>query len=124
MREYDDMSVYVIGAQSDNELIVSDVLDLIHECFDTIFPRGINRKSLTDNMLPVILIIDELIDEGIIMTTDTDVVLDRIDQKKKIHTSDTKQSADAPKEESIGGGYSFASVFASAKNSLAKTLAL
>ena len=54
--------MFVVGTNSDNELIVSEVLNTLHECFDTIFPRGINRKNLTDNMLPVILIFDELID--------------------------------------------------------------
>ena len=81
-REYDDLIIFVIGGAHDNELIISEVLNTLHECFDSIFPRGINRKNLTDNMLPVIMIFDELIDEGIIMSLDTDVIIERINEKK------------------------------------------
>jgi hypothetical protein len=77
------MIMFVIGGTNDNELIISEVLNTLHECFDSIFTtRGINRKNLTDNMLPVTMIFDELIDDGIIMTTETDVILDRINEKK------------------------------------------
>ncbi len=118
----------MIGGAHDNELIISEVLNTLHECFDSIFPRGINRKNLTDNMLPVIMIFDELIDEGIIMSLDTDAIIERINEKKgsKILTSESKAKVESKEEppSSGSGGYGFASVFASAKNSLAKTLAL
>ena len=80
-------------------------------------------------MTAVILIIDELIDGGIIMSTESATILERIN----IKLSDTKTSSKDPKKdkkeeekqpESTGGYLSFASVFSSAKNSLAKTLAL
>ena len=70
------MIILVVGSAHDNELIVSEVLNTIHECFDSIFPRGINRKNLTDNLIPVIMILDELIDDGIIITTETDVIIE------------------------------------------------
>lgn len=127
--EYDDLLIFVVGNSNDNELIISEVLNTLHECFDSIFPRGINRKNLTDNMLPVIMIFDELIDEGIIMTTETDLIIERINEKKgsKVITAEVKTPStkeEPPSTGSGGGGYSFSSVFASAKNSLAKTLAL
>ena len=80
-------------------------------------------------MLPVIMIFDELIDEGIIMTTETDLIIERINEKKgsKVITAEVKTPStkeEPPSTSSGGGGYSFSSVFASAKNSLAKTLAL
>ena len=34
----------------------------MHECFDRIFRKGIERKALIDNMSAVILIVDELLD--------------------------------------------------------------
>ena len=125
-REYDDLSVFVLGTQNDNELILSDVLDTIHEVLDTCFARGINRKSLTENMVKVILTIDELVDEGIILTTELDEILDRINHQGGSHSTTTAtvestQAQDAPQE---AAGYSFSSVFSSAKSSLAKTLAL
>ena len=67
-RCYTDMTIYVIGdAKNDNELILATVLNTIHDCFDTIFKHNVERKSLINNMTGVILVIDELIDQGIIM---------------------------------------------------------
>ena len=62
------MTIYVLGdGKNDNELILSSVLDTIHSCFGTVFINNIERKSLINNMTAVILVIDELIDQGIIM---------------------------------------------------------
>lgn len=81
-RCYTDMTIYVIGdAKNDNELILASVLDTIHDCFDTIFKHNIERKSLINNMTGVILVIDELIDQGIIMQLDSTTILQRISSK-------------------------------------------
>ena len=62
-RFYTDMTIYVLGdGKNDNELILANVLDTIHSCFDQVFKHNIERKSLINNMTGVILVIDELID--------------------------------------------------------------
>ena len=81
-RSYQDFTIFVIGHNDDNELILAQVLDCIHECFETIFMGNIERKSLIDNMSGVILVIDELIDQGVIMHTDPAIVLARIRTSK------------------------------------------
>ena len=77
-RSYQDFTIFIIGHNEDNELILTVLLDCIHECFDRIFASSIERKSLIDNMSGVILVIDELIDQGVIMHTDPNVILARI----------------------------------------------
>ena len=75
-RCYTDMTIYVLGdGKQDNELILASVLDCIHDCFDTVFKHNIERKSLINNMTGVILVIDELIDQGIIMNLDQKTIL-------------------------------------------------
>lgn len=61
-RCYSDMSIYILGLCDDNELILGQVLDCVHECFDKIFKGQFERKSLIANMSGVILVIDEVID--------------------------------------------------------------
>ena len=61
-RCYQDMSIFMLGREEDNEIILGQVLDCIHECFDKIFKRQIERRNLINNMSGVILVIDELID--------------------------------------------------------------
>ena len=70
-RCYVDMSIYILGEKDDNELILAMVLDTVHECLDKVFKHSIERKSLINNMTAVILVIDELIDQGIVMATDS-----------------------------------------------------
>jgi hypothetical protein len=80
-RCYVDMTIYILGDKEDNELVLGLVLDTIHDCFDTVFKRNIERKSLINNMTAVILVIDELIDQGIVMTVDHSTILKRINIK-------------------------------------------
>ena len=101
-RCYTDMTIYVIGdAKNDNELILGTVLNTIHDCFDTIFKHNVERKSLINNMTGVILVIDELIDQGIIMQLDTQVILQRISSKGDAVVGGQEQ----PAASSGGGGF-------------------
>ena len=83
-------------------------------------------------MTAVILIIDELIDGGIIMTSESSTILDRINIKlatSKKSSKATKSKAEDEKQPeqpaaSSGSYYSFTSVFSNAKSSFAKTLGL
>ena len=92
-RCYTDMTVYVIGdGKQDNELILASVLDTIHDCFDQVFKHNIERKSLINNMTGVILVIDELIDQGIIMQLDANIILQRIGSKNDGKGDDAQAS--------------------------------
>ena len=82
-RCYSDMTIFIIGHSEDNELILGQVLDCIHECFDRIFRKGIERRALIDDMSGDILVIDELLDQGIIMHLDPATILQRIDTHSK-----------------------------------------
>ena len=99
-RCYQDMTIYVLGdAKNDNELILATVLNTIHDCFDTIFKHNVERKNLINNMTGVILVIDELIDQGIIMQLDSTVILQRISSKGDAISGGEQAAA------STGGGF-------------------
>ena len=134
-RCYSDMTIFIIGHIDDNELILGMLLDCMHECFDRIFRKGIERKSLIENMSGVILVIDELLDSGIIMHLEPTIILARIDTKagKGGHSaagdhsssSTTASSSSATGGSSSGGGSGlFASVFSSARSQLAKSMGM
>ncbi|CDW75046.1 coatomer subunit zeta-1 [Stylonychia lemnae] len=127
-RCYVDMTIYILGDRDDNEMVLAMVLDTVHDCFDTVFKRNIERKSLINNMTAVILVIDELIDQGIVMAADSQIILKRINIKGTGHPSGagnegSESSSTTQSSSSSSGGGMFASVFASAKSSLAKSLA-
>jgi hypothetical protein len=132
-RCYTDMTVYVLGdGKYDNELILASVLDTIHDCFDQVFKHNIERKSLINNMTGVILVIDELIDQGIIMQLDSQIILQRISSKDMSGGGGGAQAdgssglmgmfGNAQQQEQSSG--MFASIFSSARGQVSKTLAL
>ena len=129
-RCYTDMTIYLLGEKEDNELVLAGVLDTVHDCFDRVFRHCIDRKTLINNMTAVILVIDELIDQGIVMATDPHTILKRINLKPPSasaagqHPGEPQDVSAAQGVAAGGGGGMFASVFASAKSQLAKTLAL
>ena len=108
-RCYSDMSIYILGLADDNELILGQVLDCIHECFDKIFKSQFERKSLISNMSGVILVIDEVIDQGIVMHTSPSVILTRI------KTIKSHQAAAAQAQEEYTSSL-FSSMFSSARS--------
>ena len=94
------------------------MLEVIHDCFDKVFKHSIERKSLINNMTAVILVIDELIDSGIVMATETNTILKRINIKPGagMQPSASTSAAEAQPEAGSSGGGMFASVFASARS--------
>ena len=119
-RVYSDMSIYILGHADDNELVLGQVLDCIHEVFDRIFKGQFERKSLISHMSSVILVIDEMIDSGIVMHTSPGVINERIKQKKPPATG----VAAAIQEEHSASSSMFSSMFGAAKSSLARNLGL
>ena len=71
-------------------------------------------------MSGVILVIDELIDQGILMHTNSAVILNRI--KTNTTTGTTAKAAQAAVEEPSAG--LFSSVFSSARSQLAKSMGM
>ena len=123
-RVYSDMSFYVLGMKDENELCLSQVLDTINGCFNAVFKQSIERRNLIQNMTAVILIIDEIIDGGVVLQLDDSEVLNRIKQKPKSSAVPATTSNDADQAQPTGASSLFSSVFSRAKNQLTNSLAL
>jgi|UniRef100_A0AC35F8X5 hypothetical protein len=72
-----DLFFYVIGSQSENELILVSVLNCLYESVSTVLRKNVEKKALLDNLDIVLLIMDELVDEGVILDTDSTSVVNR-----------------------------------------------
>uniref|UniRef100_A0AC34FAV1 Coatomer subunit zeta n=1 Tax=Panagrolaimus sp. ES5 TaxID=591445 RepID=A0AC34FAV1_9BILA len=59
-----DLFFYVIGSQSENELVLVSVLNCLYESVSTVLRKNVEKKALLDNLDIVLLIMDELVDEG------------------------------------------------------------
>lgn len=80
-------------------------------------------KSIYDHLDSIVTITDELIDEGIIVHLDPNVIYDRVKMRDPNDPSAKKAESKAAASPSSGGG-GFSSFFGFAKSSLQKTLNL
>eukprot|EP00048_Salpingoeca_helianthica_P015070 m.224883 g.224883 ORF g.224883 m.224883 type:complete len:179 (+) comp16572_c0_seq1:86-622(+) len=69
-----DVFFYVFGSSNENELILANVLSSLYEAVSIIVKDSVEKATLFDHMDGVLLILDELVDNGIIMETDPTVL--------------------------------------------------
>mmetsp|Transcript_74994 Transcript_74994/g.87070 ORF Transcript_74994/g.87070 Transcript_74994/m.87070 type:complete len:204 (+) Transcript_74994:43-654(+) len=107
-----DILFFVLGDPEENELVLTQLLSTFYEAMNYFTKNQTNKKAIMDNFDNVMLIIDELVDEGIIMTLDSVTVIARVTMKDTefINIAQTDSS--------------FSSAFTSAKSSIAKSLNL
>ncbi|KAE9550557.1 hypothetical protein FO519_006215 [Halicephalobus sp. NKZ332] len=72
-----DLFFYVIGSANENELILCSVLNCLYDSVSTVLRKNVEKKALFDNLDVIILILDELVDDGVILDTDPASVVSR-----------------------------------------------
>ncbi|CAD8064333.1 unnamed protein product [Paramecium primaurelia] len=116
MKAFNEVHLFVLGDFEENEIILSQVINGIYESLNHITKDHINKKTLLENFDQVIIIIDEICDQGIIITIDPSVIIARATMRDTEAISLEKQETSG----SSGGGGAFSSVFASAKRTFAQ----
>ncbi|KAL1525908.1 hypothetical protein AB1Y20_020736 [Prymnesium parvum] len=109
-----DVWLYVVGSQSENELILVNALVSFHEALQNALRATPDKRLLLDNFDTLLLAIDELIDGGTFLELDSDAIVNRI----------TMKGSDAG-DGSVVGGFTeqtFNSMFASARDQMARAL--
>merc|ERR1719339_522423 len=73
-----DLFFYVLGSGQENELLLMAVLDCLFTTVSGILRKNVDKKSLCDNMEVIMLAMDEMIDNGMIMESDSQQVISRV----------------------------------------------
>lgn len=103
-----DATVYVLGLLQDNELILQAVLDTIQGALETLL-RTVNKRSMLENYDFVLLVLDEVLDRGIVLETDVGLVCSRVSMSDRpaaltpLHEQTLAQMIDTAKTEIIRG---------------------
>lgn len=71
-----DSHYYIVGNRNENPMVLDSVLHCLVEVVSTISSE--NKSSKLDNLTKVILALDEICDGGLILETDSNLVLQRI----------------------------------------------
>jgi len=73
-----DLFFYVVGSSTENELLLTAVLQCLYDSINTLLRKQVEKKSLLKHLDSILLILDEMVDCGVVMQVDSNQVLDQI----------------------------------------------
>ncbi|KAI1884209.1 hypothetical protein AGOR_G00224070 [Albula goreensis] len=76
-----DLFFYVVGSAQENELMLMAVLNCLFESLSQIFRKNVEKRCLLDNMDGVFLVVDEIIDGGVILESDPQQVIQKVNYR-------------------------------------------
>ena len=76
-----DLHFYVTACDEENELIIAMVLNAFFDAVSLLLRGVVEKRTALENLDLVMLTIDELVDGGIIMETDPNVIANRVSMR-------------------------------------------
>uniref|UniRef100_A0A3Q2XAQ4 Coatomer subunit zeta n=1 Tax=Haplochromis burtoni TaxID=8153 RepID=A0A3Q2XAQ4_HAPBU len=76
-----DLFFYVVGSAQENELMLMSVLNCLFDSTSHILRKNVERRCLLENMEGVFLVVDEIIDGGVILESDPQQVLQKVNYR-------------------------------------------
>jgi len=76
-----DAYFYVLAPHDENELVVLSVLNAMEETMANLLRNQVSKKILMENLDLLLLTMDEIVDDGVIMETDSSMVTGRVAMK-------------------------------------------
>jgi len=73
-----DLFFYIIGDASENELILSNLLVTFYEAVSAVLQKNVEKRCLLANLHNILLLVDEMVDNGIVMDTDCGSIISKI----------------------------------------------
>jgi len=73
-----DLFFYVVGSSTENELMLTAVLTCLYDSISSLLRKNVEKRSLLRHLDSVFLIIDEVVDGGVIMEVDSTAVLEQV----------------------------------------------
>ena len=73
-----DLYFYVIGSQSENELLLLSALNCVYDSVSQILRKNVEKRALFENLDIVLLAMDEICDGGIFLEADPNAVVSRV----------------------------------------------
>ncbi|XP_059413729.1 coatomer subunit zeta-2 isoform X2 [Carassius carassius] len=76
-----DLFFYVVGSAQENELMLMAVLNCLFESLSQMLRKNVEKRTLLDNMDGVFLVVDEIIDGGVILESDPQQVIEKVNYR-------------------------------------------
>mmetsp|Transcript_1552 Transcript_1552/g.2491 ORF Transcript_1552/g.2491 Transcript_1552/m.2491 type:complete len:191 (+) Transcript_1552:58-630(+) len=115
-----DCRIIISGSVDENELVLVNVLDAIHDTVLALLRGQLDKRTMLDNLELVLLTIDEVIDNGQIMELDASAVASRVLMKGSAESSMGGGSMSNPGN--TGGDMTISQALGLARNQFIKSL--
>jgi hypothetical protein len=73
-----DLHFYVSGGEDENELILATVLQGFFDAVALLLRNNVEKKTVLENLDLILLCLDELVDGGIILESDANIIASRV----------------------------------------------
>uniref|UniRef100_A0A8D2J1W5 Coatomer subunit zeta n=1 Tax=Varanus komodoensis TaxID=61221 RepID=A0A8D2J1W5_VARKO len=73
-----DLFFYVVGSPHENELMLMSVLTCLFETLNHMLRKNVEKRTLVENMDAVFLVVDEIVDGGVILESDPQQVIQKL----------------------------------------------
>ncbi|KAI8978910.1 Longin-like domain-containing protein [Pilobolus umbonatus] len=77
-----DIFFYVVGSMEENELHLLSMLNAFYDAISTLLRYQVEKRSVMDNLDLIILCLDETVDGGIILETDSNAIVSRVSKPR------------------------------------------
>eukprot|EP00916_Digyalum_oweni_P008777 GHVL01014641.1.p1 GENE.GHVL01014641.1~~GHVL01014641.1.p1 ORF type:complete len:179 (+),score=31.99 GHVL01014641.1:18-554(+) len=92
LRSHPDVTIYLVGAPDENEVLLLEVMNALHAALSIITNNSISKRSLLENLDSTFLLLDELTDGGVILETNPQILVNRISMMDSSAPVDTQLS--------------------------------
>uniref|UniRef100_A0A8C7AEN4 Coatomer subunit zeta n=2 Tax=Mustelidae TaxID=9655 RepID=A0A8C7AEN4_NEOVI len=73
-----DLFLYVVGSSHENELMLMSVLTCLFESLSHVLRKNVEKRWLLENMDGAFLVLDEIVDGGVILESDPQQVIQKV----------------------------------------------
>uniref|UniRef100_A0A8D2DGB7 Coatomer subunit zeta n=1 Tax=Sciurus vulgaris TaxID=55149 RepID=A0A8D2DGB7_SCIVU len=73
-----DLFLYVVGSSHENELMLMSVLTCLFESLSHMLRKNVEKRWLLENMDGAFLVLDEIVDGGVILESDPQQVIQKV----------------------------------------------
>ena len=113
LKMINNITVYVLGNNDENEIMMATLLDSFVEALEIIYRTEIDRTRIVEELDLLMLAIDEMIEEGHILTFDSASLAERVLMRETHENLPVKQNT----KESL-----FGRALSSAKQAISKSI--
>lgn len=75
---FTDVTLYILGDDSENELLLQSLLDTLSEALDILYHGEFEKKNIVESLELLMLAIDEMFEGGMVLCHDFQTIIEKV----------------------------------------------